>query len=89
MPHNRQPIPIFNNETEEQAFWQEQDSTRFLDWSGAQKLRFPNLKPSTERISLRLPKDLLEDLKILANKQDVPYQSLIKHLLYQSVHPKP
>ena len=78
-------IPAFNNETEEREFWESQDSTDYVDWSKAQPVRFPNLKPSSKSISLRIPVDLLERIKIAANKRDVPYQSLIKIWLSEKV----
>src|SRR5256885_12491378 len=71
-------IPSFANEAEERRFWETHDSTDYVDWSKAERARFPNLKPSTTAISIRLPSALLEQLKIAANKRDVPYQSLIK-----------
>ena len=71
-------IPKFRSEAEERRFWKTHDSGDYVDWSKAQRLRFPNLKPSTTAISLRLPVTLLERIKIAANKRDVPYQSLIK-----------
>jgi predicted DNA binding CopG/RHH family protein len=79
------PIPKFRNEAEERAFWQAHDSTDYVDWSTAQRMRFPNLKPSTKAISLRLPVSLLDRIKIEANKRDVPYQSLIKTWLAEKV----
>jgi predicted DNA binding CopG/RHH family protein len=72
------PVPHFKNETDERRFWETHDSTDYVDWSNAERVRFPNLKPSTRSISLRLPVSLLERIKVAANKQDVPYQSLIK-----------
>lgn len=72
------PIPKFRNESEERRFWETHDSTDYIDWSKAKRMRFPNLKPSTTSISLRLPVALLERIKVAANKRDVPYQSLIK-----------
>lgn len=72
------PVPAFKNEAEERAFWESHDSTGYVDWTKAQRVRFPNLKPSTTSISIRLPLGLLEQIKIAANKRDVPYQSLIK-----------
>ena len=71
-------IPEFRSEAAERRFWETHDSTEYVDWSKAEFIRFPNLKPSTETISLRLPAPLLDDLKALANKRDVPYQSLLK-----------
>lgn len=81
----KRPIPIFKNEDEEREFWATHDSTEFLDWSAAKRAVFPNLKPSTKSISLRLPESILVGLKMLANKRDVPYQSLLKMLLAEKV----
>lgn len=78
-------IPKFKNEDEEREFWQKADSSKYFDWSKGVRAKFPNLKLSTETISLRLPKSLLDDIKIVANKRDVPYQSLIKMFLNQSL----
>ena len=78
MKRKRKPIPRFKNETEERRFWEAQDSAGYVDWSKAERVRLPNLKPSTTSISLRLPVALLERIKVAANCQDVPYQSLIK-----------
>lgn len=72
------PIPDFKNEDEEFDFWSTHDMTEYFDVSKAQKAVFPNLKPSSESISLRLPLSMLNDIKIIANKKDVPYQSQIK-----------
>ncbi len=85
MNRKRKPIPTFKSEAEEQAFWESHDSTDYVDWSKAERVRFPQLKPSTKAISLRLPIDLLERIKIAANKRDVPYQSLIKVWLAEKV----
>jgi len=78
-------IPTFKTEAEEQAFWTTHDSTEYVDWSNAKRAVFPNLKPSTKTISLRLPQAMLEDLKLLANKRDVPYQSLLKIFLSERI----
>lgn len=78
-------IPIFKTEAEEQAFWATHDSTEYVDWSNAKRAVFPNLKPSTKTISLRLPQAMLEELKLLANKRDVPYQSLLKIFLSERI----
>lgn len=78
-------IPRFASEAEERRFWETHDSADYVDWALAQPVRFPNLKPSTETISLRLPVGLLADLKALANRQDVPYQSLLKVFLADRV----
>ena len=74
-------IPTFRSEDEEREFWATHDTVDYIDWSQARWVTFPNLKPSTETISLRLPAALLADLKILANRRDVPYQSLLKVFL--------
>lgn len=79
------PVPAFKTEAEERKFWESQDSTDYVDWSKAERVRFPNLKPSTTAISIRLPSALLEQIKIAANKRDVPYQSLIKMWLAEKV----
>ena len=79
------PIPAFKSEAEEGKFWKTHDSTEYIDWSKAERVRFPNLKPSTTAISIRLPLGLLEQIKIAANKRDVPYQSLIKVWLAEKV----
>lgn len=74
-------IPKFANEADERRFWQEHDSTDYVDWSTGERMVLPNLKPSTRTISVRLPEAMLEELKLLAHKQDVPYQSLLKVFL--------
>jgi predicted DNA binding CopG/RHH family protein len=81
----RKPIPMFESEDEEREFWAEHDSTEHVDWSQAKPATFANLKPSTRSISLRLPEALLDELKLLANKRDVPYQSLLKVFLAERV----
>ncbi|MBP9726001.1 MAG: BrnA antitoxin family protein [Gammaproteobacteria bacterium] len=78
-------LPKFKNVTEEANFWQTHDSSQYIDWTQAKQAVFPNLKPSTKTISLRLPENLLNDIKILANKEDIPYQSLIKILLSRGI----
>jgi len=78
MKSKLKPIPKFRTEAEERGFWETRDSTGYVDWAQAQRVRFPNLKPSTQAISLRLPVALLEQIKVEANRRDVPYQSLIK-----------
>jgi len=77
--------PQFKTEAEERKFWETHDSTDYVDWSKAERARFPNLKPSTTAISIRLPVSLLEQIKIAANRRDVPYQSLIKMWLAEKV----
>jgi len=81
----KKQIPVFKNEDEERAFWATHDSTEHLDWSKAKRAVFPNLKPSTKSISLRLPESVIAALKLLANKRDVPYQSLLKVFLAEKV----
>ena len=78
MSKKLKPIPKFRSETEERRFWETHISSDYVDWSKAERVRLPNLKPSTTSISLRLPVTLLERIKVAANKRDVPYQSLIK-----------
>jgi len=79
------PIPKFKNEDEEREFWAVADTSEYFDYSKFRHVKFPNLKLSTERISLRLPLWLLEDIKIAANKKDVPYQSFIKMILAEKL----
>jgi len=79
------PIPSFKNEDEEREFWATHDSTDYIDWNKAEEAIFPNLKPTTKSISLRLPAFLLARIKELANAKDVPYQSLIKIFLAEKV----
>jgi predicted DNA binding CopG/RHH family protein len=74
-------IPKFKTEAEERDFWTNVDSSDYIDWSKAKKILLPNIKPSLRTISLRLPELMLEELKLIANKRDVPYQSLIKIFL--------
>lgn len=85
MSKKRKPVPAFKSEAEERAFWETHDSNDYVDWSKAGRARFPNLKPSNKTISLRLPVDLLDRIKIMANKRDIPYQSLIKVWLSEKV----
>ena len=78
-------IPDFKSEQEEREFWENHDSSEYLDLSKAERAIFPNLKPSTKTISLRLPEGLLDSIKVEANKRDMPYQSLIKAWLAKEV----
>ena len=78
-------IPKFKNEDEERDFWDKVNSSEYFDWNKGYRAKFPNLKLSTETISLRVPKGLLDDIKIQANRRDVPYQSLIKIYLDKAV----
>ena len=86
MSKKPEAVPDFQSEAEERAFWENHDSSEYVDWSAAERVRLPNLKPSNRSISLRLPLDLLERIKIAANKRDVPYQSLIKVWLSEKVN---
>ena len=79
-------IPQFANEKEEQLFWEQNDSSDYLDWNKATKIVMPNLKPTTKTISLRLPQHLLDSKKSAAHSRDVPYQSLIKVWLQEKLH---
>ena len=84
-PNTKRKVPKFRTEADERKFWESHDSGDYVDWSKAKGINFPNLKPSTESISLRLPISLLEGLKIEANKRDVPYQSLLKTWLAEKL----
>ena len=78
-------IPKFKNEADERRFWQQNDSSDYIDWSEAEEAVFSQLKPSTRTISIRLPESMIEELKLLANKRDVPYQSLLKIFLSERI----
>lgn len=79
-------IPHFASEAEERAFWQTHDSTQYVDWSKAKRgIKFPNLKLTTRPITLRLPVSMIDRIKIEAHKMDIPYQSLIKQLIYKGL----
>jgi predicted DNA binding CopG/RHH family protein len=86
MSRRPKTIPKFSYEAAERAFWEKNDSTEYLDWNKARRAVFPNLKPSTKTISLRLPEHLLDAIKVAANARDIPYQSLIKVWLQEKVH---
>jgi len=78
-------IPKFKSEKEERLFWQKADSTEYVDWNKAEKWVFPDLKLSSVPITIRIPESLLAKVKAKAHQQDIPYQSLIKQYIYQSV----
>lgn len=78
-------IPRFDTEQQAREFWAEHDSADYVDWSSAERVTLARLKPSTKTISIRLPESLVEELKLLANKRDVPYQSLLKLYLAERV----
>lgn len=81
----KKKIPKFESEDEERDFWSSHDSTPYVDWEKAERIAFPSLKPSTKTISIRLPESMLDDLKMLANKKDIPYQSLLKMFLAERI----
>lgn len=81
----REPLPRFRSEDEEREFWATHDTTDYFDYAKARVVSFPRLRPSTATISLRLPQGLLDDLRVLANQRDVPYQSLLKVYLAERV----
>jgi predicted DNA binding CopG/RHH family protein len=81
MASTKKQIPEFRTEDSERDFWAKHDSTEFVDWQTGHTRKFPKLKPTLRTISLRLPVSMIEDLKVLANKRDVPYQSLLKVFL--------
>lgn len=86
MKKNLKPIPHFDSETQEREFWQTHDSTEYLNWSKAQRgVKFPNLKLTTKPITLRLPVSMIDRVKIEAHKMDIPYQSLIKKLIFDGL----
>ena len=86
MPKSKKKaIPSFHSEDEEREFWAESDSPHYVDWRKAQRVRLSQLKPSTKTISVRFPESLIEELKVLANKRDVPYQSLLKLYVAEKV----
>ncbi len=81
----KKKIPEFKSEDNEREFWSGRDSTKYVNWSKAKRVVMPNLKPSLKSISLRLPQSMIEELKLLANKKDVPYQSLLKMFLAEKI----
>jgi uncharacterized DUF497 family protein/predicted DNA binding CopG/RHH family protein len=86
VPNKRKrQVPVHRSEEKEREFWATADSTEYVDWSHAKRVALPHLRPSTKTISLRLPEGLLADLKVLANKQDIPYQSLLKIYLAERI----
>lgn len=85
MPMTKKRLPKLSNEDEEREFWSSHDSADYVDWRKAERITFSDLKPSTRTISVRLPQSLLEALKLLANKRDVPYQSLLKLFLAERI----
>jgi len=82
----KKKIPAFRSEAEERQFWQQHDSAEYVDWSDAEEVVFSELKPTTRTISIRLPESMIDELKLLANKRDVPYQSLLKIFLSERIN---
>lgn len=78
-------IPVFKTEEEERQFWKTHDSTEYIDWEKSEPVIFSHLKPTTKTISLRLPEYMLESLRSIANKRDIPYQSLLKLFLKERI----
>lgn len=81
----KKKVPEFRSEEEEREFWAARDSTDYLDWKKAKRAVLPELRPSLKTISLRLPQSMLDELKLLAHKRDVPYQSLMKIFLAERI----
>ena len=77
----KKKLPEFKNEDEERKFWATADSTEYVDWQAGKRKRLVQLKPALRTISVRLPVSMIEDVKVLANRRDVPYQSLLKVFL--------
>ena len=84
MPTKKQ-MPKFESEDQERDFWETHDSTDYMDWNKAKRVTLANLKPSTKTISIRLPESMLDELKLLANKRDVPYRALLKIFLAERI----
>lgn len=85
MPKKLKEMPVFKDEDEEREFWAKEDSTDFVDWNSAESVVLPKLKPTTRTISLRISESMLEKIRLVANKRDVPYQSLIKMFLKEQL----
>lgn len=82
---SKRTVPEFRSEKQEREFWARADSADYVDWNAARRVVFPKLKPTQRTISLRLPAMMLAELKLLANKRDVPYQSLLKIFLAERI----
>ena len=82
---NIKKIPRFKNEAEEKEFWEGRDSAEYVDWSKAERVVLPNLKPTLKTISIRMPEFVIEELKVLGNKRDIPYQSLLKMFVIEKI----
>ncbi|MCK5114303.1 MAG: BrnA antitoxin family protein [Phycisphaerae bacterium] len=81
----KKKIPEFSSPDEERKFWADHDSSDFIDWNKAERVVLPKLKPSVRTISIRLPEIMIEEIKVLANRRDVPYQSLMKVFLAERI----
>ena len=85
MPKKLKKIPSFKSEKQEREFWQIHDSTEYVDWSKFERASFPNLKLTSKPITIRLPQSLIDRLKVKAHKRDIPYQSLMKDILFKGI----
>lgn len=85
MKKKLKPIPHFKSEKEERKFWQRVDSTEYVDYSRAVRAQFPNLQLTNKPVTIRLPLALIDRLKIKANQRDIPYQSLMKDILFRGL----
>ena len=85
MKNKLKKIPEFKSERQEREFWQKVDSTEYVDWSKAERVSFPNLKLTSKPITVRLPQTLIDRLKVKAHKRDMPYQSLMKEILFREM----
>jgi len=85
MTKKLKPIPNFKSEREEREFWQKADSTEYLDWSKAERVSFPNLELTSKPVTIRLPQSMIDRLKIKAHKRDMPYQTMIKDILFRGL----
>lgn len=83
---NMKKIPEFKNETEEKKFWKESDSTEYINWGNAERIVLADLKPTLKTISVRMPEFVIEELKVLGNKRDIPYQSLLKMFVIEKLN---
>ena len=85
MSSSRKKVPKFDSEDAEREFWSSHDSSEYVDWSAARPVVLANLRPTLRTISIRLPEPMLAELRRLANKRDIPYQSLIKSFLAERI----
>jgi predicted DNA binding CopG/RHH family protein len=85
MKKTNRRIPKFADEDAEREFWATHSPLDYFDTETLVKAALPNIKPTLKSISIRLPDHLLQELKILARKKDVPYQSLAKIYLAREI----